>query len=371
MKSLQLARSWQILLFLFLFVTGIYFAKPILAPLCFALLFSLLFMPLCRRLERIGIPRGLSIFLCIVIFLATIAGIVGLITWQVRDLATDLGDIEVRLKSFIAGIKDYISRNFGISKSRQEQIISVEDQSALVKSFGGALMGTLLDFLLMLVYIFFIMMYRGHFKKFVLKLIPPTEKSHAEDAINEIQKVSQHYLVGMGMMIASLWIMYAIAFSIVGLKNAIFFAILCGLFEIVPYIGNLIGNILAATMAITQGGGYPMVIAVLATYSIIQFIQSYILQPLVVGGEVNINPFFTIFGLIVGDIIWGVTGMVLILPMLAIIKIICDHVDALKPYGFLLGNPPKAKSKVAKKVESWADERLHRRKITGTTDNSK
>lgn len=361
MKSFQLSRSWQILLFLFLFVAGIYISKPLLAPLCFALLFSLLFMPLSRRLERLGLHRGLAAFVCILLFIATIGTIIALITWQVRDLASDLGNIESTLKSFLNSIKEYITHNFGISKTKQEQIMKVENPDAMVKSVGGKVMSTLLNGILMLVYIFFLMTYRRHFRKFVLKLVPASEEQHAEDAISEIQKVAQRYLVGMGIMIASLWVMYAIGFTIVGLKNALFFAILCGLFEVVPYVGNLVGNILAATMALTQGGGTSMAIAVLITYSIIQFMQSYILQPLIVGGEVNINPFFTVFGLILGDMVWGVTGMVLVLPMLAIIKIICDHVEALKPYGFLLGNPPRKKSKITTRVETWADKKRKRR----------
>lgn len=362
MNSFRLDRSWQVLLFLFLLISGLYFAKPILAPLCFALLFSLLFMPLCRRLDAFGIPRGLSIVICILLFLAIVAGIIFLITWQVKDLVSDLTGIQNKLSQFMDDIKNYISVHFGISKGKQEQMMKVDNPDTLVKSIGGALMNTLLDFILMLVYVFFLMFYRRHFRKFILKLIPKSETAHAEDAISEIEKVSQHYLTGMGLMIASLWVMYGIGFSIIGLKNALFFAILCGLFEIVPFVGNLVGNILAATMAITQGGGTSMVIAVLITYSSIQFIQSYIIQPLVVGGEVNINPFFTIFGLILGDLIWGITGMVLVLPMLAIAKIIFDHVDALKPYGFLLGNPPKKQSKIKKRVEGWAEKKRVKRK---------
>jgi predicted PurR-regulated permease PerM len=137
--------------------------------------------------------------------------------------------------------------------------------------------------------------------------------------------------------------MYGIGFSIAGVKNAFFFAILCGLLEIIPFVGNLAGTALTVLMALTQGGGGNIVIGVLITYALVQFIQTYILEPLVVGAEVNINPLFTIIAIVLGELIWGVPGMVLAIPLTGIFKIICDNVESLKPYGFLIGKEKKKK----------------------------
>ncbi|MEJ7671601.1 MAG: AI-2E family transporter [Chitinophagaceae bacterium] len=80
-----------------------------------------------------------------------------------------------------------------------------------------------------------------------------------------------------------------------------------------------------------------ILIGVLITYAVVQFIQTYILEPLVVGAEVNINPLFTIIAIVLGELIWGIPGMVLAIPLTGIFKIICDNVEPLKPYGFLIG----------------------------------
>ena len=151
------------------------------------------------------------------------------------------------------------------------------------------------------------------------------------------------------MMIVCLWIMYSIGFSIVGVKYAILFAIICGLLEIVPFVGNLAGNLLTVLMVVVQGGGTGMVVGVVITYLIVQFLQTYLLEPLVVGAEVNINPLFTIMILVIGELIWGIPGMVLAIPLLGIIKIICDHVPALKPYGYLIGSDKKRRSSLFRK----------------------
>lgn len=98
-----------------------------------------------------------------------------------------------------------------------------------------------------------------------------------------------------------------------------------------------------------------MIIGVLITYVIVQFIQSYLLEPLVVGAEVNINPLFTILIIIAGETIWGIPGMILAIPVLGIIKIICDHVEPLKPYGFLIGEDKKPKKErgFVSKIKGW------------------
>ena len=156
------------------------------------------------------------------------------------------------------------------------------------------------------------------------------------------------------MMIVGLWIMYGIGFSIVGVKNAFFFAILCGVLEIIPFVGNLTGNAITVLMALTQGGGMNMVIGILITYAIVQFLQSYLLEPLVVGAEVNINPLSTIVVLVIGELVWGIAGMVLAIPLLGIVKIICDHVEQLKPYGFLIGEEKKKKKPgIADRIKGW------------------
>ena len=180
-------------------------------------------------------------------------------------------------------------------------------------------------------------------------LVPGSELKETEKIISDASKVSQRYISGLGIMIVILWIMYGIGFSIVGVESALFFAVLCGLLEIVPFIGNLTGSTLTALMVISQGGSNGMLIGVILTYIFVQFIQTYVLEPLVVGSEVNINPLFTIIVIVLMEIIWGIAGMILAIPMLGIVKIICDHVSPLKPYGFLIGRERPTKLTIKNK----------------------
>src|SRR5690606_6478299 len=107
----------------------------------------------------------------------------------------------------------------------------------------------------------------------------------------------------------------------------IMFALICGTLEIVPFIGNLAGTLLTVIMALVQGGGTGMVIGVISVYAVVQFVQTYILETLVVGTEVNLNPLFTIVALVLGEILWGIPGMIIAIPMLAMVKIVCDNIE--------------------------------------------
>lgn len=358
--DLSLTKAVKVLLFLFLLVASLYYARPFLVPVAFASLLAMLLLPLCRRLQHIGINKALAIVICIVAFVALMVGIIWLLYWQISDMAKDAATIEQTVNQKLSELKQYISHTFGISAQKQKDIIQNSDNSltgkvsSLVTGVFSSMATFITNLLLVLIYVFLFMYYRSHLKRFVLLLIPSAKQQKALEVIDSCQKVAQEYLTGLALMIVCLWVMYGIGFTIVGIKNPIFFAILCGLLEIVPYVGNLTGSSITALMAMAQGGSWSMVLGVLITYSIVQFTQSYIIQPLVVGRQVNLNPVFSIGGIVVGDLIWGIPGMILIIPLLGITKIVCDHIEPLKPYGFLMGEiKSKRSNRFTKKIKGW------------------
>jgi predicted PurR-regulated permease PerM len=295
------------------------------------------------------------------LFIIFIAGVIALISWQISDLASDFTGMEQKVTQSIDKFKQSLSNTFGISPEKQQEMMKKQQQSggggmsSIVTGILSSFMSLMVDTLLVLVYIFLLMFYRRHLKQFLLKLVPQEDKPKTTKIIYASANVAQHYLGGLGMMIILLWIMYGIGFSIAGVKNAFFFAILCGLLEIIPFVGNLAGTALTLLMALTQGGGSNIIIGILITYALVQFIQSYIIEPLVVGAEVNINPLFTIIAIVLGETIWGIPGMILAIPLLGIFKIICDNVESLKPYGFLIGEEKKSKKEpgMIDKVKGW------------------
>ena len=354
-----LAKAIQILILLILVVCGLFYGQPFFVPLSFGGLLAMLFLPLCRWLESRGFARGLAALLSVLTVVAILGGLVALVTWQVTDFASDVTNMEQKVQELVNNTREFITQNFGLSKNQQDALLQSNpsaqgsQQSAVLASIAGSTFGILVNLILVLVYVFLFIYFRRHLKRFVLLLVPAAQKENAQQIMHDIQKVSQQYLTGLGSMIVCLWVLYSIGFSIAGLKNAIFFAILCGLLEIIPFVGNLTGTLLAALMAFTQGGGMDMVSIVLVTYVFVQFIQSYLLEPLVVGSEVNINPLFTIIVLVLGELLWGIPGLVLAIPLTGIFKILCDHIEPLKPYGFLIGENRSKKKGWTEGIKNW------------------
>ena len=360
MQKLSLSRAIQILFLFFIVFAGLYFAKPFLVPFIIAGILAMLFLPLSRWMEKKGINRGLSAVFCILILLAVISGIIALLTWQIAGLSEDFGKMQEHAGKSIARLKETISNTLGISPQKQQEMIKEQQSSGaggagkVVTAIMGSIMSMLVDTILVFVYIFLLMYLRSHIKQFILKLVHQDEKAKTVKIIDDSSQVGQKYLSGMGMMIVILWIMYGIGFSIVGVKNALFFALLCGLLEIIPFIGNLAGTALTLIMALSQGGGSNMIIGILITYGCVQFIQTYILEPLVVGAQVKINPLFTIIAIVIGELVWGIPGMILAIPLLGIAKIIFDNIEPLKPYGFLIAEEKKKNdSSFIDKIKGW------------------
>jgi predicted PurR-regulated permease PerM len=235
----------------------------------------------------------------------------------------------------------------GLSLKVQSQLIKDESPSlsVIAQKMANSFSYFLSNFILVLVYMLLLLYYRKHLVTFILKLVGSERAEKAEKIIHQAAHVSQSYLVGLSKMIVCLWIMYAIGFSAFGIKNAIFFAILCGLLEIIPFIGNITGTALTLLMAAAQGAGVPILLGVLATYGTVQFIQGWILEPLIVGSQVKINPLFTIVSLVLGELLWGIPGIFLAIPLTAIVKTVCDQVEVLKPFGFLMGEVGQAREK--------------------------
>jgi predicted PurR-regulated permease PerM len=152
--------------------------------------------------------------------------------------------------------------------------------------------------------------------------------------------------------------MYGIGFTIVGVKNALFFAILCGLLEIIPFIGNLTGTAFTLGMALIQGGSSNMIIGILVVYATVQFVQTYLVEPLIVGAQVSLNAMATIISLVAGELLWGIPGLILAIPLMGIVKIICDHVPGLQPFALLIGDDEKKDSRWPKKVNQFKKKAL-------------
>lgn len=345
------------LLLLFLIVAGLYLGKDFFMPLFIGAILATLFLPFCKWLEEKKVPRVLSPLICLLTLLISIAGIFLLLRWQISELANDVAIIKERITEMYDNVQQFIYDKADISKDAQNQLLKDEQSSVtkLIPSLLGSLANIGTSFIFIFVYLYLLLYYRAHIRNFILMLFPPDQKNEVRQVVYKAANVSQQYLIGLAKMIAWLWVMYSIGFTIAGVQNPVFFAIICGLLEIIPFIGNITGTALTVMVSAVKGGDNTVLAGIIITYGVVQFIQGWVLETIIVGPQVKINPLFTIVALVVGEMIWGIPGIILAIPLVAMLKIIFDHVESLKPYGFLLGekDTTKKKNSFIAKIKKW------------------
>lgn len=341
MPSAKLLRG---LTFIVLLFAALYFAKGFLVPVTMAAILAMLLTPICSWLERNHAGKILATLLSVLLFVVLVGAVIALLSWQVAGLADDANRLSNQINELPKKLQEYIDHTLGIPVGTQQIISSKLGDK--IASLLGSLVSLLGKSLLVLVYVFLFIYYRSHLRDFVLRFVSEQDMTQTEKILDSGGLVAQKYISGIARMVVVLWVMYGIGFSVVGVRHALFFAVLCGILEIVPYAGNITGSMLTAVMAFTQGGGN-MALWILAVYAIVQFTQSYLLEPLIVGAKVSINPLFTIIVLVVGELLWGISGMILAIPVFGIIKIICDNVPGLEPFGFLIGQVKVKHTKVS------------------------
>lgn len=362
-------RANQYLFFIVLLAVVMYFGKSFLVPVVFAGMLAMLMAPVCRRLDSWGFNRALSSLSCILILVIVLAGIGFIISTQFATFAENISQIQSKGKELLEQAQSYIQEQSGISPEKQEEVVKEEAEkssqsgggSTAMKIIGG-ITSTIASLVLTLVITFLMVYNKEQFESFFLRLYKDKDPDKVKRVVGKITQVSQKYLTGRAMSILIIATLYSIGLMIVGIKNAIILAGIAALLTVIPYVGTVLGGLFPVLMALltedTQTALWAAVVMI-----VIQAIDNYFIEPNVVGGEVNLNALWSILSILLGGMIWGVSGMIIFLPIFGIIKIICDNVESLNPVGYILGEPG---GKKPSKIKEWIYEKLGKSKKMGT-----
>ncbi|MEM6963190.1 MAG: AI-2E family transporter [Bacteroidota bacterium] len=333
-----------VLVVLCILIYGLIIGKSILAPLAFAILFAFMLKPLCGKIEKYLHYRPLAIFLSFVIALLPIVLLVTFFSMQLVDVVQNMDSItkkiQVGFSSFLTTLNNYL----GISIKDTEAMIN-ENKSEIVQTplsylgvtlsvSGALLVNTFLTF----IYTFLILLYRNTFKQFYLIQFGDSTRENAAKVIQRIESVVQKYLYGLLVVILILGVLNTAGLTAIGIKYATFWGFLAAFLAIIPYVGTTLGGLLPFLYAIASTDNYWQPVSVIVLFGFIQVLEGNLITPKVVGSSIKLNPLAAILSLIVGGSIWGMAGLILALPLMAIIRIIFQQIDFLKPVSVLLSD---------------------------------
>lgn len=329
--------------------------KEVLCPLIFGLLFSILLLPVSRFLEKkLKLHRGAASGLSVILLLLAIAALLFVIGSQLTRISQDWPAFKAQLMESLHNLQQWISVNFKIDLAKQMNYLDSATSSIARNSTSvlGATVISVSSTLLFLVFIlidtFFLLFYRHLLLKFIIKAFKEENSNIVLDIVEQVQYIIRKYILGLLLEMLIVATVCCVVFLILDIKYAILLGLITGLFNIIPYIGiftALLINVII-TFATTAASG--KVLLVLITVIAMHLIDSNILLPLIVGSKVKINAFITLIGVVIGEKLWGIPGMFLSIPVIAITKIIFDRVESMKAWGMLLGDEEKINNREKK-----------------------
>jgi predicted PurR-regulated permease PerM len=323
-------------------VTILYYGQDIIIPVLLAGLFAILLGPVNDFLEkRLRFPHVLASLVTVALFVAFIAGIIFFLSWQISDMISDWGKIKHNVNIHISNLQEVIRDNFNLSKFEQNKMINQAANDNGKDLLGTTLISvtdTLLNIVLLPIYIFLILLYRVHFIKFLGKLFRPEFHEKVQEIILQVKLSVQSYIIGLFIEMIIVSVLTAVGFMIIGVEYAFLLGAITGILNLIPYIGIFAAGILSIAASLTSTPDVSIIVGVIVVNVIVQFIDNNFLVPMIVSSKVEINALVSIVGIIVGSAIAGVAGMFLAIPMIAIMKVIFDRIEELSAWGYLMGD---------------------------------
>ncbi len=319
--------------------------KKILSPLLFSFLFAIALLPVAGFFEtKLKLSRSAASGLSVVLLLSFISLILYFVGSQISDLAKDWPMFKEAFADTLSQIQNWVTLKFHIDVNKQMTYIHNETQKMLAESAGviGATVVSLSSVLLFLVFVmidtFFLLFYRRLIIKFLIAVFTEENSIIVYDIVAQVEYIIRKFILGLLLEMTIVAVVCCLAFLIIGVKYALLLGMITGLFNIIPYIGIFTSLVLSTIITIGTAAATTKVVLVIVTIVGMHLIDSNILLPVIVGSKVKINALITVIGVIIGEMFWGIPGMFLSIPVIAISKVVFDRIESLKPWGMLLGD---------------------------------
>jgi predicted PurR-regulated permease PerM len=345
-----------VLIGLYLFFNILSLLQDILVPFAFAGLLAILLNPLYNRLEKWKFPKVLAIILTLLTAIIVLAGIMLFLSTQIIQFGDMLPQLKQKSLALLNEAQQWASMKLNIPLDRQMKMLN--DTLNNSKGYLGQTLNTVFGivsyFVLIPLYVFLLLFYKPLLLNFIFEVFKEDNKEQVADILQETKSAVQSYIVGLMIEACIVATLNSVALMILGVKYAILIGVIGAILNVVPYIGGVIAIAIPVLISfVTKDDGFTTPALIVISYLVIQFIDNNIIVPRVVSSKVSVNALVSIVIVLLGGTLWGVSGMFLSIPFVAVLKIIFDRISELKPWGKLLGEemPKNIPHKVVIKEE--------------------
>ncbi len=356
--ELRRATISQIILTILAALAICYFAKLVLVTIFTSLLIAFILDPLVRLLARIRIPRGVGSLVAVLFLLGLLYGLTYFFYARAVDFTQDLPKYTGEIRKIVGKYQKSADQ---ITKTTQNVLppdgndkgtvkVKVQQESG-IRGMIGSQLSNLAEVTLTVAFIpflvYFMLAWKQHARRATVRLFPTESRAKAYMTLGKISEMMQGFIVGNFVIGVFMAVFSGLVFAFLHLPYFYFLGIISGFLSLVPYLGVIAGLIppLATGIGVLHGTG----IAIIAVTILgLHVFSLNVLYPKVIGGRVDLNPLAVTLGLLIWGWIWGAMGLILAVPVLGTIKIVCDSVEGLEPFGQWLGEelePEKSKKK--------------------------
>jgi predicted PurR-regulated permease PerM len=333
-------------LFLLVLFHTLLVARDLFLPLVLAFFLSFLLSPLLRVLKRAHIPEALGAALLLLV----LAGGVGLGVYSLVTPATEwiakapesLTRVQRKLRTLRAPMQQ-MSR----TADEVERTIAGEPATAPAPAkapswFKEALFGGTTAFvseaIVVMVLLYFLLASGDLFLRKLIKVLPTfKDKKRAVEIARQMERNISTYLFTVTLINVGVGVAVALGMWLLDMPNPILWGALACVLTYIPYLGAIVGISVLALAALLTFDDLGHALAVPAVYMVVSFLEGNFVTPLVLGRRLTLNPVVIFVGLLFWFFLWGIPGALLAVPILAVFKIVCDHVDTLAPIGEFFG----------------------------------
>ena len=353
MKSSSLVKVGMFLIIIVIVIAFLIIAKNILIPFAVSIFFAYLIYPLVAWIEKKGVHRAVATLSVLVVFIIVILGAMLPIVIKISNMPVDLIEIKENFDNKSHELQQSLQEKTGINAKTMDNYVDKASESILsswqskMGDIVAATTTTLFQIGLIPVFVFFLLYYRTKTAYFVFRLVGKKRKRLSIYILKEISTVSTKYLSGILIVVVILSVLNSLGLYIIGVPHAIVFGIIAAILNLIPYIGTVFGGLIPLLYVLfTEPNPNALMIKIVILFVIIQFTENNLLTPNIVGDSIKINPLAIILSLLLANMVWGIPGMLIVIPVLAILKVIMRNIDELKPFAYLISDRGLEKQKI-------------------------
>ncbi|OQP63767.1 AI-2E family transporter [Niastella vici] len=325
----------------------LYFGRPLFVPIAYSLFISLVLYPVCKWLEQHRWPRSLAISAGLLIVAILFSILISLLFIQINVLRQDMPQLLEKIKPSINELQQWIASAFNISLAAQnewwqQQVHNIGNStSSILQSTITATAGSLFTLFLIPVYAALFLYNREVFVQFLAKLTGSRYSKQLQVVLRETTHTYFNFIKGMVIVYIIVGVLNSIGLMALGIPHAILFGMLTAIMTIIPYIGIFVSALLPITVAwITKGSiWYP--IGVIGVFTFVQYLEANLIFPKVVATQLKVSTWATLVAIVAGGLLWGVSGMILFIPFIGILKIVSEIIPEWEALNILLGRDKK------------------------------